>query len=105
MLALEDGQSLRLLNGLAPAELSPWAQYRLRNSPTRFGRIDLELEPAGARGWRLRFNRSEGPAPSSVSLPRAIGTLRVQEVSASSRIAAEVVEVDPAAKKWDAFLK
>jgi hypothetical protein len=52
MLALEDGKSLRLLNGITPAELMPPTRYILRNSPTRFGRTDLELEPAGVRGSR-----------------------------------------------------
>ncbi len=105
-LALEDGKSLRLLNGVTPAELTSPAPYILRNSPTRFGRIDLELEPAGARGWRLRFNRGDGPSPSSISLPQAIGTLRVQGVvAAGSKISGGIVEVDPAARKWEAFLK
>jgi hypothetical protein len=105
-LALEDGKSLRLLNGIAPVELTPSARYSLEKSPTRFGRIDLELEPAGVRGWRLRFNRGEGPTPSSVSLPSAIGTLRVTDVLvAGSKTADGVVEIDPAAKHWEAFLK
>jgi hypothetical protein len=106
MLALEDGKSLRLLNGITAAELTPNSPYVLRNSPTRFGRIDLDLEPAGARGWRLQFKRSAGTAPVSVSLPVAIGTLRVQEVvGAGSKSNLEVVEIDPAATKWEAFLK
>jgi hypothetical protein len=106
MLALEDGKSLRLLNGITPAELTLSASYILRNSPTRFGRIDVELEPAGARGWRLRFARARGPSPASVSLPQAIGALRVQEVvAAGSKIAGEVVEVDPVVREWEAFLK
>jgi hypothetical protein len=106
MLALEDGKSLRLLNGITPAELTPAVPYVLRNSPTRFGRIDLELEPAGARAWRLRFDRSEGPSPSSISLPGGIGQLRVQEViGGGSKITGEIVEIDPVARKWEALLK
>jgi len=106
MLALEDGKSLRLLNGITPVELASSAPYNLRNSPTRFGRINLELEPAGARGWRLRFNRGDGPSPSSISLPQAIGAVRVQKVvAAGSKVSSGVVEVDPAARKWEASLK
>ncbi len=105
MLALEDGKSLRLLNGITAAELVPTARYTLRNSPTRFGRIDLELEPAGAHGWLLRFNRAEGPSPSSLLLPSAIGALRVNGVAgANFKLAARVVQIDPAARKWEAFL-
>jgi hypothetical protein len=97
---------LRLLNGITKAELPPSAPYILRKSPTRFGRIDLELEPVGARGWRLRFDRSEGPSPSSVSLPSDVGQLRVQEViGAGSKITGEIVEVDPVVRKWEALLK
>ena len=106
MLALEDGKSLRLLNGITAAELIPTAHYSLQNSPTRFGRINLELEPAGEQGWRLRFDRASGFSPSSVSLPANIGSLQVKKViGAGSKISGRVVEVDPFAKTWDAFLK
>jgi len=105
-LALEDGKSLRLLDGITAAELIPTAHYSLQNSPTRFGRINLELEPAGAQGWRLRFDRGSGPSPSAVTLPANIGSRRVEKViGAGSKINDQVVEVDPFAKKWDAFLK
>jgi hypothetical protein len=105
MLALEDAGSLRLLNGVTAAELIPGAHYRLQNSPTRFGRINLELEPAGARGWRLRFERDGGTSPSAVSLPAMIGLLHVKEVTgAGSKIKGGTVVVDPEAKKWDASL-
>jgi len=106
MLALEDGKSLRLLNGITAAELIPTAHYILRNSPTRFGRINLELEPAGAQGWQLRFDRGSGLSPSSVSLPASIGTLQVKKViGAESKVDGPVVEIDPLAKTWDALLK
>ncbi|MGA7294272.1 MAG: hypothetical protein WBW85_17190 [Terriglobales bacterium] len=106
MLALEDGKSLRLLDGITPTDLMPPARYTLRNSPTRFGRIDLDLEPVGAGRWHLRFNRGEGLSPSSLLLPRAIGALTVNDVSgASSKVTAEVVQIDPAARKWEAFLE
>jgi hypothetical protein len=105
-LALEDGKSLRLLNGITAAELIPAAHYILQNSPTRFGRITLGLEPAGARSWRLQFDRDSGPTPTSVSLPASIGALQVKKVSgAGSKINGRVVEVDPLGKKWDAFLE
>ena len=106
MLALEDRKSLRLLSGITAAELTPSARYTLRNSPTRFGRIDLELEPAGALNWRLRFERNTGPAPSSISLPGAIGVVRAKKVvGAGSKITGNLVEVDPQATKWEAFFE
>ena len=106
MLALEDGKSLRLLNGITAAELIPTSRYSLQNSPTRFGRINLELEPGGAQGWRLRFERASGLAPSSVSLPANIGSLQVKKIiGTSSKINGMVVEIDPSANTWDAFLR
>ena len=106
MLALEDGRSLGLLSGVTSAELTPSAHYSLKNSPTRFGRIELELGPAGGRGWRLQFERHEGPVPSSISLPRAIGRLQAKKVTgAGSKITGDVVEVDPSVRKWEAFLE
>ncbi|MGA8868537.1 MAG: hypothetical protein WB510_16295 [Candidatus Sulfotelmatobacter sp.] len=103
MLVLEDGKSLRLLDGITAAELASSMHYSLQNSPTRFGRINLELEPAGVRGWRLRFSRGEGPSPSSVLLPGAIGALRVNDVvGAGSKVTDRVVQIDPTARKWEA---
>jgi hypothetical protein len=102
MLALEDDKSLRLLNGITEAALECPASYSLRNSPTRFGRINLELEAAGKREWRLRFDRGDGPAPSSISLPKTIGGFHVGKVvGAASKLQDENVEIDPAVRKWD----
>ncbi|MGO8797174.1 MAG: hypothetical protein ACLQLC_20330 [Candidatus Sulfotelmatobacter sp.] len=105
MLALEDGKSLRLLDGITAAELMTRDSYALRNSPTRFGRIDLELEPMTGGGWRLEFNRDAGPAPTSVSLPRSIGKLRVEVVHAGAKVRNESMEIDPAIRRWEAFLR
>jgi hypothetical protein len=105
MLVLEDGRSLRLLEGITAAELVASNGYALVNSPTRFGRIDLELQPADKRGWRLLFKRGDGPAPALVSLPRTFGELTFQSPKgSSSRITGEVVEIDPASTKWEAFI-
>lgn len=105
MLALEDGGALRLLNSITSVELAGSAPYVLQNSPTRFGRINLELEPAGKNQWRLRFERGEGPDPSSVSLPRSVGGLQIGKAAAAgSKIAGDVVEIDPTVKKWEAVL-
>jgi hypothetical protein len=85
MLALEDGQSLRLLAGIGKPELAAGEPFAIAGSPTRFGRISLRLEPLGhGRGWRLDFEREAGPAPASVVLPPGFPA------------------VDPAARKWSA---
>jgi hypothetical protein len=95
MLALEDGPRLRLLAGAGEPELDA---MRLAGSPTRFGRIDMELEPA-SEGWRLRFERGSGPAPEAVELPAEFSEV----TGASSRREAGAVLVDPTAKAWTAL--
>ena len=85
MLALEDGRSLRLLAGIGKPELAAGEPFAIAGSPTRFGRISLQLEPLGReRGWRLHFEREAGPEPASVILPPGF------------------TPVDPAARKWSA---
>jgi hypothetical protein len=85
MLALEDGQSLRLLAGIGEPELAAGEPFAISGSPTRFGRISMRLEPLGRkRGWQIHFEREPGPAPASVILPRGMAP------------------VDPAVRKWSA---
>ncbi len=76
MLALEDGSRLRLLEGIGAPEMSMREPFRLKNTPTRFGPVSLELIPEGSR-WRLQFERGSGPAPSAVTLPKTLGGLRL----------------------------
>jgi hypothetical protein len=104
MLALEDGQKLRLLEGITAAELNGSTAYLLRDSPTRFGRINLAFEPAGARRWRLQFERAQGPVPASVAIPETIGNLSIAEISkAPYKKEFGKIEVDPEAMRWEAF--
>jgi hypothetical protein len=42
---LEDGRDLRLLAGIGDPELAGSEPLQIRSSPTRFGRLDLTLEP------------------------------------------------------------
>jgi hypothetical protein len=44
-LALEDGRDLRLLAGIGDPELAGSEPLQIRSSPTRFGRLDLTLDP------------------------------------------------------------
>ncbi len=104
MLALEDGQSLRLLEGITAAELNGPGAYVLHNSPTRFGRIDLAFEPAGPRGWRLQFERAHGPAPASIAIPVTIDGRSFAKISgAPYKKETGKIEVDPQAPRWEAF--
>ena len=60
--ALEDGDHLRLLAGITAAELELQSPHILAATPTRFGRLNLKLEPLDrGQGWRLVYERSSGP--------------------------------------------
>ena len=104
MLALEDGQDLRLCAGITSAELRDKNEWVLKNSPTRFGRIDLTLGESREHVWRVRFERDAGPVPASVTLPSVMGGVKFHGVrGAASKIVRDVVELDPAARSWEAF--
>jgi hypothetical protein len=76
----------------------------LHDSPTRFGRINLAFEPAGARRWRLQFERAQGPLPASVAIPETMGDLSIAEISqAHYKKELGKIELDPAAPRWEAF--
>jgi hypothetical protein len=103
MLALEDGPNLRLLAGITEGELAAGKPYVLSGTPTRFGRLDLNLEPLDQRrGWRLSFRRGEGPIPASISVPATLGenfNLATPE-GVKSEPSGDVITLDPAARQW-----
>jgi hypothetical protein len=69
MLVLEEGQNLRLLEGMMAADVRQQEPFSLVRTPTRFGRISLTLEPEGKSGWRMSFRREGGKPPTTVELP------------------------------------
>jgi len=104
-LALEDGQKLRLLDGLAAEDARSRQPFALTETPTRFGRISLEAEPVGAKGWKVHFRRGEGPAPEAVELREDVfpGVRLSRVEGAAMRNGADgVVSIDAAAKEWTA---
>jgi hypothetical protein len=108
MLALEDGQTLRLLAGIGDSELAAGEPMSLIPSPTRFGRIDMNLEPLDRYlGWQLKFQRGSGPLPVTVQLPLMLGSrFRFSEViGAQARQEENVVLVTPSAPSWQAMWK
>src|ERR1019366_8691498 len=72
MLALEDGNSLRLMAGIRTAQLASEQPWRICGSPTKFGRMHMALEPI-REGWQLTFERGSGPDPKEVRLPTSLG--------------------------------
>jgi hypothetical protein len=106
-LVLEDGESLRLLEGVMPSDLGERRVFSLAGSPTRFGRVALSAEPSGIRGWKARYTREKAaPAPQSVRIPAwlsAGASFTRVEGAATRKLAQGSVEVDPAAEEWTAL--
>ena len=104
MLALEDDGALRLLPGIGDFELAAGEPYRVDQTPTRFGRLSLLLEPSGRRRWRVTVERGGGPEPDSVVLPATLGSgPRLADVKgAATKPDGARVLVDPTARSWTA---
>jgi hypothetical protein len=103
-LVLEDGQKLRLLQGLVPS-LEEKALFSLEHSPTRFGRVNLQFEPLDQnKGWKLDFAIAPGPRAQSVELPLAIAGRRLDRIDgARFTVQDPTVLVDSLARRWTAF--
>lgn len=106
LLALEDGKSLRLLVGIGDFELAAAEPYALQATPTRFGPVDLTLEPDGA-SWNLRYERAAGPAPGRLELPVQLGSkLRFSHIDgARSSQEGPSLLVDPEARRFSVTWK
>jgi hypothetical protein len=107
-LALEDGRDLRLLGGVGDFELASAEPLSVTQSPTRFGRIDLTLEPLDRHaGWRMKFQRGTGPEPANVYMPATLGTRwRFDKITgAEVRRQGEVLLVTPSAASWEVVWK
>jgi hypothetical protein len=104
MLVLEDGQCLRLLQGVAP-NLGHGEPFALEQSPTRFGRVTLQLEPLDHdKGWKLDFALALSLPPGKVELPREIAGRRFDRtVGAKFEMGVRKVSIDPHARQWTAF--
>jgi hypothetical protein len=108
MLALEDGRDLRLLAGVGDFELASAEPLSVVQSPTRFGRIDLNLEPLDRRdGWRMKFSRGTGPAPANVYVPATLGSgWRFSKIAgAEVRRQGDILLITPSADSWEVVWK
>jgi hypothetical protein len=104
-MALEDGDSLRLIAGITDAETKAGTPILIEGSPTRFGRISLHLEPLGGKqGWRLTYEREPGPEPETVILPAILGGFRIAAGAQAKTIGAEV-QIDPSLRRWSVVWK
>jgi hypothetical protein len=108
MFALEDGQTLRLLAGVGDYELKTGGPFQFDRTPTRFGRVSVNLEPLPqSTGWRLKFERATGPQPARIELPATLGSRSNLTGILGAKFSREgsAILVDPAAKDWEAIWK
>ena len=106
MLALEDGSSLRLLQGIRAPQMTPGQPWRIGGTPTKFGRLNLALEPIHG-GWQLTFERGPGSDPAQVRVPASLGeNYRFANISAGSyQSNGEEILISPEVRKWTATWK
>jgi hypothetical protein len=105
MLVLEDGQRLRLLEGVTAANLAEREVIRLEQTPTRFGRANLQMESlSGRKGWRLSFTLETGQRPDTIELPVSIADHDFERIEgANFRRQDQKIMIEPAAKTWSAY--
>ena len=104
MLVLEDGPAMRLLEGVA-INLDSASVFSLEQSPTRFGRVTLRLEPLDKnKGWKLDFAIEPGLAPEKVVLPAQIKEQRFDRLAGAKFTTEDRrIIVDPRSRNWTAF--
>jgi hypothetical protein len=104
MLVLEDGLRMRLLEGMIPANSAPRELFRLERTPTRFGRVSLDLEPLATNGWKLETTLEPTHRPMSVEIPISMNGRQFERlVGANFQINGGRAIIDPTARKWTAF--
>jgi len=59
MMVLEDGERLRVLDGITIDDLSPRKPLALTYSPTRWGRVSLLVETLDTKAWTVSFKRED----------------------------------------------
>jgi hypothetical protein len=105
MLVLEDGGRLRFLEGMVAADFEGKGLFRLEHTPTRFGRVSLEIEPlTSGKGMRLQVGIEPAQRPLTVEIPMSILGYHFDRIAgAKCQITKQNVLIDPAARTWTAF--
>ena len=103
MLVLEDGPNMRLLGGVT--HIDSGSVFSLERTPTRFGRVSINLEPLdGNQGWNLDFNIEPGPEPEKIFLPSLVMSRKLQRIDgARCATSNRGIAVDPHARRWTAI--
>jgi hypothetical protein len=105
MLVLEDGDRLRLLEGIISRTADEQEKFHLERTPTRFGRVTLDLEPLPkSRGWKVDAVLDLPQSPGSVEIPPFLGGRRLNRVEgATYKVRGGTVFVHAVSTKWTAF--
>jgi hypothetical protein len=111
-MVLEDEEVLRLFEGIAAADLAGSQPLRIENTPTRWGRVSVALEPVDARTWKAAYRREpvnpeKAPLLKSVEMPRVLGpNFRFDTISPGSAIKnGPRVIIDAQTLRWEAYLR
>ncbi|MEO6828917.1 MAG: hypothetical protein ABI164_03845 [Acidobacteriaceae bacterium] len=76
----------------------------LKNTPTRFGRIDLLAELAGRSGWPMKRHRDGKNAPVRIEAPVRLGSTKVTRVEgAEYKFKNGHITIHPAATDFTVF--
>jgi hypothetical protein len=103
MLLLEDAQNMRLLDGVT--HIDSETVFRLERTPSRFGRVTLELEPLeSSKGWKLDFKIEPGPQAEKILLPAQVMNRKFRRIDGASFAKSDrSIAVDPHARRWTAI--
>ncbi len=104
-LLLEDGSRMRLLAGMIPANFHSREVLRLENTPSRFGRVSLQLEPLSTqKGWKLDANIEPAQRAESVELPVSVAGQSFERIAnAKFKVKGRKLTIDLEATKWTAY--
>ncbi len=104
MLVLEDIDTLRLMDGITNVELAPRKPFVLKNTPTKFGRINFLAEPTDSKGWRMKVHREGENAPLRIEAPSILGRAKFTRIEgATHKIENDRLLIDPDAADFTVF--
>jgi len=80
-------------------------KFHLERTPTRFGRVTLDLEPLPkSRGWKADAALDLAQSPAAVEIPPFLGGRRLNRVEgATYKVREGTVLVNAVSTKWTAF--
>jgi hypothetical protein len=110
MMIMEDGDRLRMLDGIGIEDLLPRKPMILTYSPTRWGRISLSFEPLDTKAWSVKFKREDfdtlaPPDLTYIEMPRHLpGNFQFDKMMGGAKFYKNGprVLIEPAVLEWQA---